>query len=90
MPVGTVSQSNTLIIPCATNELVTTSGVANKKPDDEMYHHVNPHQYIHECIQPVCNQYSTNDRINTMGKMGSLTSGNAQLPPKMAGCLQIL
>ena len=40
----TVSESTTLIIPCATNELVTTSGVANKKLDDEMCHHVNSGQ----------------------------------------------
>ena len=40
----TVSESNTLIIPCATNQLVTTSGVANKQLVDEIYHHVIPHQ----------------------------------------------
>ena len=43
----TVSEMRTLAIPCATNKLVTTPGVANTKLHDEMCHHMNRDQYIH-------------------------------------------
>ena len=72
----TVSERTTLHIPCTTNESVTTSGAANKKLDEEMYHHVNPQQYIHERIEPVCNHYSTNDRTNNIENMDALNSGS--------------
>ena len=85
----TVSEINTLIIPCATNQLVTTSGIANKQLDNEMYHYLSLHQYIHECIKPFCNQYSTNDRIKTMEKMDALTSCNVPHPPRRVVALKI-
>ena len=84
----TVSERTTLIIPCATNESVTTSGVANKKLDEEMCHHVNPEQYIHERIEPVCNHYSTNDSTNTIEEMDARTSGNIQHSPMVRGYQQ--
>ena len=77
----TVSERTTLHIPCTTNESVTTSGAANKKLGDEMCHHVNSEQYVHEQIEHVCNHYSTNDRTTTIEKMDALPSGNIKHPP---------
>ena len=46
----------TSTIPCATNESVTTPGVAVMNLDDEMCNHASLDQLIHERVEPVRNQ----------------------------------
>ena len=72
-------------IPCATNESVTTPGVAVMNLDDEMCNHANLDQLIHERVEPVRNQCNVNDTRNHIEKMDAVTTYNYQ-PLCVVGC----